>query len=488
MGLVARQSFRNLITTYLGFAIGAVNTLFLYVQIFSQEYYGLVGFLLSAATILMPLMAFGVHNTLVKFYSAYTGQNQDSFLTGMLIMPLILIIPICIVAVFTYEDIVLFLTTENKIAAPYIPLIFFIGVSMAYFEVFYSWARVQLQSVLGNFMREVFHRVGVMILLICVAVDLMSTHQFLYGLLAIYILRMLIMMAYAFKLRKPRLRLIGIPRMSRIVKYSLLIIVAGSIAVMILEIDMFMIGKMVPIENVAFYAVAIYIAAVIAVPARAMHQITYPLTAQYLNERRNQELRDLYQKSSITLFIIAGLIFLLIACNIKQLYTLLDPAYSQGLYVVLLISLAKLLENLMGNNNAILYNSDYYRLVLILGVALVVLAILLNTFFIPWLGINGAAIATFIASAGYAVAKIIVVYKKFNMQPFTSKSGSVALLIMLFIGLFYFWDFKWNAFLSIAIKGTLISILYIVLIYKLKFSKEINGVIEKFIIRKTRFK
>jgi len=305
VGVVAVQSFKNLITTYIGFAIGAINTLFLYVNFFSQEYYGLVGFLLSTATILMPIMTFGTQNTLVKFYSKYDRKEQDSFLFLMLLLPFIPVLPAIIATILGYSLIVEFLTSENPIVAPYIPLILIIALVMAYFEIFYSWSKVQLQSVFGNIMNEIFHRLGVMVLLILVAFEIIDTHLFMYGLCGVYTLRMLIMMWYAFRLRKPVFKSPNLSEISPIIKYSALIIIAGSIAVMILEIDMFMIGKMVPIENVAYYSVAIYIAAVIAVPARAMHQITYPLTASLLNNRNFKELRTLYQKSSLTLFIIS---------------------------------------------------------------------------------------------------------------------------------------------------------------------------------------
>lgn len=484
MGVVASQSFKNLITTYAGFAIGAINTLVLYVNFLSQEYYGLVGFLLSTATILMPIMAFGVHNTLVKFYSKYKGRQQDGFLTLMLVLPLVIIIPGALLTVLGYSYIVQFLTSENPIVKPYIPYIFIIGLALGYFEIFYAWAKVQLRSVFGNFMNEVFHRIGVMLLLLLVFFNILTIHQFIGGLCVVYILRMLIMMVHAFKLHRPYF-IWKLPKeLSAIVKYSALIIVAGSIAVMILEIDMFMIGKMVPIENVAYYSVAIYIAAVIAVPARAMHQITYPLTASLLNTKNWPDLRALYQKSSLTLFIISGLIFILIICNIKSLYLMLDPAYANGLAVVLLISGAKLLDNLMGNNNAIIYNSDYYRLVLVLGVFLVIIAIGLNLYFIPRLGINGAAIATFIASGGYGASKIFLVWKKFKMQPFTKYTGIVALIISILILSFYFWDFDFYPLVNIAVKSALISLIYFVSIYLLRPSEEIGTLIDRYLLFK----
>ena len=487
MGIVASQSFKNLITTYLGFGIGALNTLVLYVQFFEDEYYGLVGFLLSASTLAMPFVAFGVQNTLIKFYSTYTGVKQRNFMSFMLIMPLFVIIPAVVFIYFYYDQFTGFLASKNEIVEPYAYLVAIIAVAMAYFEISYAWAKTQLQSVFGNLMNEVFHRFGIMLLLIAFAFDLLSVNLFLYGVAAVYVLRMLVMMGYAFHLKRPKFR-IAIPQeWQSIFKYSFLIIIAGSISVMILEIDMFMLGKMVAIENVAYYSVGIYVAAVIAVPARAMHQILYPLTATYLNTRRFIELKDLYKKSSITLYAVSGLIFLMIICNIKSLYLLLDPAYSKGLYVVLLISLAKLVDNLMGNNNAILFNSDYYRLVLILGVLLVVVAVVLNLIFIPTLGINGAAIATFLASVVYSFSKILVVYKKFQMHPFTRETGYLTILLLLFSLSFFFWDFQWNPILAIGLKTAILSSAYLLIIYKLKISSEINNWINKNLLtRKSR--
>ena len=484
MGIVASQSFKNLITTYLGFGIGAVNTLVLYVHFFKDEYYGLVGFLLSAATLAMPFIAVGAQNTMIKFYSSFTGRKQDDFLSFMLLMPILVLIPVAIGVSIFYEQILDFLASRNEIVRPYAFLIGIIAFAMAYFEICYAWSKTQLQSVFGNVMNEVFHRLGIMILLVLFAVNLITTEGFLYGVAVVYILRMLIMMAYAFKLRRPRWRISFPQEYKSILKYSVLIIIAGSIAVMILEIDMFMLGKLVPIENVAYYSVGIYIAAVIAVPARAMHQILYPLTANYLNERRFIELKDRYKKSSITLFAVSGLIFLLIICNIQSLYLLLDPAYSKGLYVVLLISLAKLVDNLMGNNNAILYNSDYYRLVLVLGVILVIVAISLNLIFIPKLGINGAAIATFLASVVYAFSKIFVVFKKFKMHPF-SKETLVLTGILSVMGVsFFFWNFSIHPIVAIGLKSILLSLIYLVIVYKLKVSGEINNWINLYLLRR----
>jgi len=481
MGIVIRQSLRNTIATYLGFGIGAINALFLYTEFLSSEYYGLVAYILSAANIMMPFLAFGAHNTIVKFYSTFKTKNSlNSFLTLMLFLPLVLSIPLALVGYLGHNAITDILSQKNEIVRGYLWYIYFTALSMAYFEVFYAWVKVQMQTVFGNFMKEVFHRVGAMTLLFFLFFKWITIDQFLMGIVGVYILRSLVMMLYAFSTRLPVFKFNKIDKLSSILKYSSLIIIAGSIATLILDLDKVMLNNYVePISKVAHYSVAVFIATVIAVPQRAMHQILLPLTAQFLNENNTIALKDLYQRSSLTLYVISGFIFLLIVLNINQLYAIIPPEFGGGLVVVFLISIAKLYDNLLGNNNAILFNSDYYRMVLVFGVLLAVLAIILNLILIPKYGINGAGLATFIAIVIYNTIKIIFVKQKFNMLPFTSETLKLSILIIVIVFSFYFWDFQFNSYVNIMLKSLTIGIVYAFLIYKLNISEDITEAFKK---------
>ena len=482
MGIVTNQSFKNTITTYVGFGVGAVNTLFLYTYFISDVYYGLVAFILSCANIMTPLMAFGVHNTIIKFYSTFKTKNSlNSFLTMMLFLPLLLIIPIGLIGIISYETIGELLSRKNPIVKDYVWYIFIAAIVMAYFEVFFAWSKTQMLTVFGNFMKEVFHRIGVMLLLFAVHLKWIDVEQFIKGVIIVYALRMLIMMFYAFSVRLPVFKFNRIENIGSILKYSSLIIIAGSIATIILDIDSFMLGLYISIEKVAYYGVAIYIATVIAVPSRAMQQILQPLTAKFLNEKNKVALKDLYIRSSQTLFVIGGLIFLLIVLNINQLYHLIPEEFSGGLIVVFLVSMAKLYDNLMGCNNVVLFNSDYYRVVLVFGVLLTILTVILNMIFIPIYGINGSAFATFLAISVYNTIKIYFVKKKFNMMPFNAETGKVLLLLIISIIIFYFWDFPFHPIANIAFKSILITIFYIVIILRLNVSEDISVVIRKYL-------
>lgn len=483
MGIILKQSFKNTISTYLGFGIGAINTLFLYTNFLTDQYYGLVAFLFSTANIMMPFMAFGVHNAIIKYYSSFKTKNSiNGFLTLMLFLPLIFIIPVGIIGYFSYETIGSFLSRENSIVENYTWYIFILAIAMAYFEIFFAWTKVQMQTVFGNIMKEVFHRVAIMILLFAVYLNWLSIDEFIIGLVGVYVLRMLIMKLYAFTVRFPKLVFQLPNNLSSIFKYALLMIIAGSVAMLILDIDKFMIGILIEdIEQVAYYSVAIFIATVIAVPQRAMHQIIMPLTAKYLNDNDLTALEDLYKRSSMTLLVVSGFIFLLIVLNINQLYLILPKEFTGGLFVVFIVSLAKLYDNSLGNNNAILFNSEYYKMVLYFGVFLAITAIVLNIIFIPRYGIEGSALATFLAIVFYNTVKILFVKRKFNMQPFSAESLKICLLLVVSVLVMYFWDFPFHPILNIALKSTLIGILYFVSIYKLNVSEDVNEQIKRYL-------
>ncbi|GGD27360.1 oligosaccharide flippase family protein [Flavobacterium orientale] len=480
MGIVVNQSIKNTIITFIGFAIGAINTLFMYTHFLGEDYYGLTTVLLSSANILMPLMAFGIQNTLVKFYTAYeTDAEKSKFLNLVLVLPLVIVLPIFLILVLYYSEIASQVSQVNPIIFDYVWIIPVIGLFMGYFEIFYAWVKVHLKSVFGNFVKEVLLRVFISIFLFSVYFDWITNIQFVYSLVFIYFAMMLVMAIVAFKVRKPQFHL-KFPKEKRaVLVYSSYIIFSSSIAVLLLDIDKFMISQYIPIDEAAYYSVAIFIALTISVPMRAMHQITHPITTDLMVRNKHEELNDLYKKTAITLQVIGGFIMLGILTNIHQVYALLPEKYSGGVAVVFLISFSKFFDLMLGNNNSIIFNSKYYRTVLFLGLCLVGLTISLNIYFIPNFGIEGAAIATLISIGLYSLAKFLFVVLKMNLFPFTKKTlVSLGIIALTFV-VFYFWNFSFHPILNILLKSILLAVFYWSLIYKLAISNDINGVIKK---------
>lgn len=478
MGIVINQSIKNLVITYVGFAIGAANALYMYPQFLGKEFYGLTGYILSTANVLFPLMAFGVHNTLIKFFSEYkTDKEKSQFLTFVLALPFLAIVPIFVTGIIGYNPIASFLATKNPIVFNYVWQIPVIAICMAYFEIFYAWVKVHLKSVFGNFIKEIGLRVLISIFLFLVYFKYISVEQFITATMYVYLVSTLIMLFYANIVQKIVFDFKLPTNYKQIFIYSCFIILSGSVANMLLDLDKTMLNQYIKIENIAYYSVAIFIATVIAVPSRAMHQITYPITAKLMTEGKHDELNDLYKKTSITLQIIGGLVFLGILVNINQLYLLMQEEYRGGVFVVFIIGLSKYFDLILGNNNAIIFNSKYYRAVLFLGLFLAFFAVTLNMIFIPEYGINGAAIATLISITLYSIAKLLFVVIKMKLFPFSSKTLISFLLLTLFFCLFYFWDFGFHPITNIILKSTIVTLTYVFVNYKFKLSSDFNNVV-----------
>ena len=481
MGIVQSQSIKNTIITFFGFGIGAINALFLYTNFLGKLHYGLVATILSGANLLMPFMAFGVNNALIRFYSYCKSEKErEEFLTFMLFMPLVLIIPLGILFYIFYDPISFYWFNQNPTLRPYFWLIPIVGLCMGYFEVYYAWVKVHMQSVFGNFISEVFIRVIIMFLLFSVQWNWIAKDTFIYCLTLAYFLQLLAMKIYAMYIKTPVFRFVIPHNIKEIFTYTFFIILSGGVAVMLIDFDKVMIPLYIDVGENALYSVAIFISTVIAVPSRAMTQIIAPITAKLMAENKHEELNQLYKKSAINLQIIGGLILLYIFVNIKEMYFLIPKDYRGGIWVVFMIGLSKFYDVILGNNNSIIVNTKYYRMVLLFGVLLVFMMIVFNVLFIPIYGIEGAALATLLSVLIYNTIKLIFVIKKMNLYPFTNKTVYSLGIVSICFLLFYFWDFSFHPIINIALKSILISFLYIYLNYKIKVSEEFNKVIDNF--------
>lgn len=492
MGIVLKQSFKNTIFIYLGFLIGGINTLYLYTRILQDDYHGLVTFLLATSNLIMPLMAFGINHTVVKFFSSYFNKEEkDKFLSFIILIPLLVSLPFGYLGVVFYEQISNYLSVENPEIKEYTYIIYLVAFTCAYFEVFYSWAKVQLQSVFGNILKELWNRVVVMLLLIVVSIGWISKSEFIYYLTGFYFLRMFVMMFYAFSLYFPKISF-GLPKNYKdILRYSSYIILAGSAGAIILDIDKFMIPGKESMNKAAYYSVAVFIGSFIEAPSRAMLNILQPLTSKTLNEKNIREVGSLYKKSSINLLLISGLFFVLINANVGQLFDLLPESYEGGELVVLMISSLKLYNGFLGNNGAIITNSKFYRITFPLSIIMAFSVYLLNKLFYYDLdfGTEGLALATLIVIFSANTFRLYFVKKKFSLLPFTNKSLIMVLIIISIYFSFVFWDFPIsNIYLfdipihpifNIILKSILIVPLYLFLVIKFEISSEINNILKR---------
>ena len=85
--------------------------------------------------------------------------------------------------------------------------------------------------------------------------------------------------------------------------------------------------------------------------------------------------------------IVGGLIFLGIWCNIENVFKLIPNGeiYAQGKWVVFYIGISKLFDMATGVNQEIVGTSKYYKIDLLFYLFLVVVAVITNLIFIPYM-------------------------------------------------------------------------------------------------------
>lgn len=255
--------------------------------------------------------------------------------------------------------------------------------------------------------------------------------------------------------------------------------VFGSLSGLLMSrIDTFMIGNLIRDDSLnGISSNANYLAFVIQIPSAALGAIAGPILAVAIKAGRMDEVEQLYKKSSINLFAIGLLFFLLIWSCIDDVFHVMpnsDKA-ALGKYVVFFIAISRLVDMLTSVNTHIISYSRYFRFNFYTIVLLSVLNIGFNLIFIPKYAIVGAAISTCLSITLYNLIKLIYIRYRFQMQPFSP--GLIKVIAIGIVGYLigYFFPDTGIPLLNIFLKCSLIGGLYVFAVMKWKVSEDLTS-------------
>ena len=77
MGVIAKQSIRGTIVTYLGIAVGIFTTFVVLTRFLTQEEIGLARVLVDAATLFIGLAQLGTNASIIRFYPYFHEKETD---------------------------------------------------------------------------------------------------------------------------------------------------------------------------------------------------------------------------------------------------------------------------------------------------------------------------------------------------------------------------------------------------------------------------
>jgi O-antigen/teichoic acid export membrane protein len=477
MGIVRNQSIKNSISFYIGMAIGAINTVIIYPNVFNDhpEHFGLIQILIAYAILVSTFTTFGVPKTFVRFFPVIKEKGQLYFLS--LIIPLLGFI-LSLLVYFLFKQQIFELLNASPLLKDnffyIILLVFFIG----FYDVLTAVSRSFLSAAAPIFINEVFLKVYSMLALLLHWFGYVDFSIFLRIYLFGYFLKFAILFLIQWKNDRFSLAFsLNDLKLKEISSFGLFVFVGGASVMLVTRLDMMMIGSMLDLEQVAFYTVAFFIGNAIKVPGKSIAAISSPLVAKALEKQDYKKTQTLYTKSSINQLIIAGVLFLCIWLNIDDIFSLLPAKFQGGKWVVFYISIAQLFNMITGINGTIIVNSKYYRYDLYTNIILVLTTVITNYFLILKYGIDGAAMATAISISLFNLIRLILIKVKMNMHPFSLQT--IKTILLLFV-MFFALDFLPNssyAFVDIIWKSIVVFILFISAVMYFKLSEDINEVI-----------
>jgi len=359
---------------------------------------------------------------------------------------------------------------------------FILGLNFALLLIFFASAQIQnLQNIVfPNFVYNFLYKIFLPIVVLLSFYGMISNVAFGYSLLAFFYGAALILILFLiskaeFNLR-PKKAFLTKKLSSEIrnfVGFSSLNSIGNILA---FRLDIIMVAMMLGYKQTGAYGILMFLAALIEIPGRSVLQIAAPLVADKWNSNDVGGIKEIYTKSSNTLFSFGFYFFLGIWLCIDDLLQLTtNTQLLMGVkYVFFFLGIAKVIDLLTSVNTHIIIYSKYYKWNLIFVVLLGLLTICTNYYFIKAYLEVGAAMATALTLLVYNLVKLIFIYSKFGMQPFERNTFYLLILGLIGFGIAFLIPSFGNPILNILVKGSVFSICYLMPVYYYNLAPELK--------------
>ncbi len=437
MGIIIRQGLKSSIVTYIGVMIGIFNMLILYNTFLTQEELGLyASTLLTFPVIYMSVTLLGVPHIAVRFHSQFsTAPLRRQLFTFMLAAPFAGLTVFTIVYLLFKPAYVNFYEEHSPLLLKYYYTFIPLTAGMVYLTVLESYSRINLRIAVPTLIREVGLRLCNSAIVLLYGFELITFDTMVQLTVLAYVLAIVAMLCYLHLQGKLFFRFdfgfVRHPAFREMYRYGLWVILGGAATALLPHIEKVLLpGFEGGLSNTAIFDIASRIAVIIAIPKNSIVLISAPILSSAIHRNDMKEVESIYKKSSLNLYIIGSLLLLGIWCNVDAVFELIPNSdiYASGKWVVLMIGLARLTDMMTGLNSEILTNSRFFRYDLLFVFLLTILLAASNMYLIPRYGYNGAAAASFVSMLIYNMAKLIFIYRKMHVQPFSMKTLQVTLL------------------------------------------------------------
>ena len=420
MGVIAKQSLRGTIVTYLGIAVGFVTTFFVLTRFLTTEEIGLARVFIDTATLFIGLAQLGTSSSLIRF-SPYFRQEDGSLSHGFffwaVVVPFVGFLLFTVIYCACHVPLAAWFGEKSPLFVEYYYLVLPLAFFMLYQQVFETCSNVLMHIVLPRTVRELIVRIGLLVLYLLYAFHVLSLNGLMIGICLNYGIAALINIIYLFTLGHIRFRpdmafLRDNPGLLRnYLSYTGLLVVTALAGTLAPILSSFFITAKMGLDSTGIFAIATYMAVMVSIPYRSVNAIASPQIARTLKEGQKAECSRLIQQVTGNLLLIGGFILLAIWVNIDLIFHVLPngETYAMARDVVLILSLSQLILATFTVCQTTLTYSRLYAFSMVYSVLLTVVAMLLNSWLVPRYGMTGAAWSNLLSYALYFALILITV-------------------------------------------------------------------------------
>jgi O-antigen/teichoic acid export membrane protein len=489
LGVIQKQSISGTIYSYLGVALGFITTGWLFPRMLSTEQVGLLRILVSYSVLFAQFASLGINSVSVKLFPYFRDPDKKhhGYLGLTLLVGLVGFILSTVIYLLLKPLFVANAAGKSTLFTDYfyyvIPLILFTLL----FTLFDTYYRVLYNAVKGIVYKEVVQRLLILAAILLYFFKIIDFHWLVILYVLAFISPALFLMGTLIKDKmfyvKPDFAFIDKKLAREMMNVAFFGILASFSGVLVLNIDVIMVNQYLGLAAAGIYTIAFFFGTLILVPSRTMGKISSVVIAEAWKTDDRKTVMDIYRKSSISLSIVGFLLFIGVWGNLDNIFHIVGKDYTAGKYVILFIGLANLSDLFMGVSAHVILNSKYFRWLSYLLFVFAILLIITNLLFIPRFGITGAALASLISKYIYNSLKFFFLYKKFGFQPFSYKH---ILIVALAFAAWYLSTFipVINGFvIDLTVRSLAIGILFLVPVYLLRISEDINRKVKQVLAR-----
>jgi O-antigen/teichoic acid export membrane protein len=497
MGVVRSESIKTSFFSAIGVAVGFLSQVFVFTHLLAPAIVGLIKVIQSFASLFSHFSTFNLSGITLRFFPFFRNKENghNGFLLFIMIVATLGFLIFFILTVIFRDQILSIYIERSKLFTEHFTIVFpvIVGVSLIYLLGVYL--RSLYKTVYATIAKDIYVKIFTLLSVVLYYFEIIDFDGFLICFAGAYALTSLLLIIYIISIGEfhIRLRLKAFNKqiLKKISSYAAFGYLSQVVQISILEIDKLMIAAMVNLASTGIYGIVALFSTVLNLPRQAISNISGSFLAQAFKENNVKLIDDLYKKTSLNQLIIGSLIFMLIWFNIDDVLSFMPDSYAQGKYVVLILISMKLFDMATGINDGIINMSKYYKVIFLFNLIALVVAVGLNLLLIPRYNIIGAALATCFSIVLYNVLKLLFIYWRLKMLPFT-RSYLKALLVFAFISvLAYFipqFAFKLEnsilvSFLNITVKSIIIFVLFTVLTLGFKVSYDVNDLYQSILIR-----